>query len=169
MILELNRHFSGEGFVPHHVLYPTLQQPVCQRSRVTETGWRSPLQVPFFDMEASCSSFLTGDCCLRGSLCSLVLCHNMAFTQMWVHPMPVVWFQIRCCAASPVRNLCLPAPELGNCARVKAAPGTAEVWLAWRVSAWQQRDTFIKCHQITTEIPSLLQQAKAQNSIMGGC
>lgn len=60
-------------------------------------------------------------------------------------------------------------PVLGNCAREKAAPETAEPWLAWRVSAWQQQDTFIKCHHVITEITSLLQQAKAQNIIIGGC
>lgn len=81
----------------------------------------------------------------------------------------MVGFQIRCCAASLVRNLCLLTPELGDCAKVKAAPGTAEVWLAWRVGSWQHPDKLIRSHQIIPEITSLLQQAKAQNSIMGEC
>jgi len=32
---------------------------------------------------------------------------------MCAHPMPAVWFQIRCCAASLLTNLCLLTPELG--------------------------------------------------------
>ena len=34
----------------------------------------------FFGMVTFCSSFLTGDWCLCGALCSLVLCHNMGYT-----------------------------------------------------------------------------------------
>lgn len=117
-ILELNSHLLDEGSVSHGMLCPTLLQPEHQSSSIPMTGWRSALQASFvfWTLWHFVALLLLETAVSTGSyaLWSFV---TTCPSHEWVHPMPVLWCQIRCCAASPHQkalpsDLQLQTPEI---------------------------------------------------------